>query len=162
MKGGQYLFSYLQGSYVHLKSNNGYQTFGTVGGCSKTCFRVESLEFQKLKNCTLNIGLVSIVSDWFQLGWQKWPRVHLSLENPTFYAYFFQGKFWQLSPPGCCFIEFKFDIQMQYKSQNISTQFESNLKKALHKFNPMIHSIKVTWYNLIEKILCKYFFFEDS
>ena len=55
---GQYLFSYLQGSYVHLKSNNGYQTFGTVGGCSETSFRVESLEFQKLKTCPLNIALV--------------------------------------------------------------------------------------------------------
>ena len=58
VKDGQYLFSYLQGSYVHLKSNNGYQTFGTVGGCSKTSLTVESLEFQKLKNYILNIGLV--------------------------------------------------------------------------------------------------------
>ena len=49
VKDGQYLFSYLQGSYVHLKSNNGYQTFATRGGYSKISFRVQSLAFQKLE-----------------------------------------------------------------------------------------------------------------
>ena len=45
---GQYLFSYFQGSYVHLKSNNGYKTFGTVGGCSETSFRLESSRNSKI------------------------------------------------------------------------------------------------------------------